>query len=215
VTDRPSVERRLLQALGIIGVVAVGGVLSILPYRLYSRDIRHAKVEAHRVASVVHTAIGCPLGSGGDTVDLINRLQGIGDLEILLSKLEPGESHPAATSGRGSSQLDGTDLRHYAPPVLDADGSAWIAEMRFDLSPMKRESVRLIIDLMLTVVIGATVFSVLLFYLVRRSLLVPLHQVTEIIEGLGPGQEVELPDFETREMAELAAAIRKACARRG
>ena len=47
-----SLERRLQIALAGIACVAVIGVMAILPYRLYERDIRHARVSAHRIASV-------------------------------------------------------------------------------------------------------------------------------------------------------------------
>jgi hypothetical protein len=46
--------------------------------------------------------------------------------------------------------------------------------MEFDLAPLKRESVRLIIDLVLAVALGSLVFSAVVFVLVRQSVVLPL-----------------------------------------
>jgi methyl-accepting chemotaxis protein len=209
--DRPSIERRLLQLLGGIAIVALGGVLAILPYRLYARDIRNAEVNAHRIASLVHVALSVALESGADVTDLVNRFQGIADLEIRLTRLGEGEVHPGEARGRGSSRLDGTDLTYTAPPILARDGGTWIAIMHFDLSPMKRESVRLIIDLLLAVAIGSALFSVAVFLLIRRSLLAPLRDMTRQVERYAAGDALApLPEFESRELASLAAALERA-----
>jgi hypothetical protein len=207
-----SVEIRLIQVLAVIAMMAIAGVLVLLPYRLYSRDIRHATVEAHRISNVLHAALSQAILAGEDTTSLVNRFQGIADLEIRLRALGSGEEHPAAVSGRGSSTLDGTDLTYVAPPILDREGRTWIAEMYFDLSPMKRESVQLIIDLVLAVVIGSMLFSVLVFWLVHVSLVVPLRHATEVIERHDPQTEiVQMPAFRSREMSELAGAVEAAC----
>ncbi len=204
----PSVERHLIRVLGGIACVAVLGVLAILPIRLYQRDIRHATVHAHRVSSVVHTALSHGLIEGDDLGDLINRFQGIADLEIRLRPLATGETHPAGTSQKGSSHLDGTILRFLAPPLLDRDGRTWLAEMTFDLSPMKRESIRLIVDLLLAVALGSAVFSAAVFLLVRRALVTPLREITRTIEAsCEEGATLHSPDFSTREMEELAEAV--------
>ena len=86
-----SVETRLFKLLAVIAAAAVCGVLALLPYRLYSRDIRHAEVQAHRVASVAHTALSQAVGRGEDVTDLANRFQGIADFEIRLRKLAEGD----------------------------------------------------------------------------------------------------------------------------
>ena len=209
VSKTHSAEIRLLQVLAAIAAVAVVGVLAILPYRLYQRDIRHATVHAHRIASVVQTAISHAILEGEDTSDLINRFQGMADIEIRIREREGGADPTAAP---GTSRLDGTELTYVAPPILDRDGHAWLAEMRFDLSPMKRESVRLIIDLVVAVILGSAVFSAVVFLIVRHSLLVPLRNVTKTIDALQPEAEpVHMPEFESREMSELADAVVKAC----
>jgi hypothetical protein len=206
-----SVEVRLLQVLAGIAAVAVAGVLAILPYRLYERDIRTATVHAHRVASLVNTSIGHALADGEDPTDLINRFQGIGDVTIRLERA-PRDAENSGAGGRGQSSLDGTDLTYTAPPIVDEEGRPWRAEMYFDLAPMKRESVRLIIDLVLAVVIGSGVFSLVVFLMVRRSLVDPLRDVTQTIERLHPeAGPAELPGYESREMDELAQAVVKAC----
>jgi hypothetical protein len=211
-----SVQTRLIQVLTGIACVAVLGVLAILPYRLYQRDIRHATVQAHRISSVVHTALARAVLEGEDVTDLVNRFQGIADLEIRLSKLGDGEVHPAATSRKGSSELEGTDLTYTAPPILDREGNTWLASMYFDLSSMKRESIRLIIDLCLVVVIGSALFSLLVFVFVRRMLVVPLRDVTRRVEQIEPGKELgPMPDFHSPEMTDLARAIEKACRAHG
>lgn len=46
----PSFEQRLLLALAVIAVLAIVGTLAILPYRLYERDIRNAKLDAYEKA---------------------------------------------------------------------------------------------------------------------------------------------------------------------
>ncbi|MCC6640323.1 MAG: hypothetical protein IT386_04055 [Deltaproteobacteria bacterium] len=209
--NRPSVQLRLIQLLAVIAAVAVAGVVVIVPYRLYQRDIRHAEVSAHRVASVVHVALGQALHDGKDVADLVNRLQGIADLEIRLHKLAPDETHPAATSGRGSSELDGTDLDFTAPPILARDGSTWLATMHFDLSPMKRESVRLIIDLMIAVLLGSLVFSCAVFFLIRRLMIEPLREVTRRVERFADGQPIgERSEYDTEELEALADALERA-----
>ncbi len=207
-----SVETRLIQVLAGIALVAILGVLAILPYRLYERDIRRATEEAHRISSLLHAALGQALARGEDVTDLVNRFQGLGELEVRLTRLEGGEAHPAARSRRGSSSLRGTDLTYLAAPLLDQEGRTWRAEMLFDLAPMKRESVRLIIDLCLAVVLGSAVFSGVVFWLVRHFLVVPLREATDVIERHDPSTEiVRMPAFASREMARLAAAVEQAC----
>ena len=83
--------------------------------------------------------------------------------------------------------------------------------MHFDLSPMKRESVRLIIDMMAAVLLGSLVFSLAVFFLIRRLLIEPLHEVTKRVEQFADGQPVgALPEYETRELESLAAALERA-----
>jgi len=213
---QPSVESRLIKILAGIAAVAVVGVLVLVPYRLYARDIRHAEVQAHRVASVAHTALSAAVARGEDVTDLANRFQGIADFEIRLRKQEAGELDPAATTGRGTSRLDGTDLTYTAAPIEDASGQVYLATMHFDLSPMKRESVRLIIDLILAVVLGSALFSAVVYVLIRRSLVEPLKEVTRTIEAIADSElPATMPEFETREMLALADAVTRACRAHG
>jgi methyl-accepting chemotaxis protein len=213
-STRPSVERRLLLFLAIIAAVAVAGVLAILPYRLYERDVRLAEVNAHRIGSLLHVALGHALQQGTDVrdvADLANRFQGIAGLELRLRQLEPGEMHPAATSGRASSERRDTDLTYTAAPILDRDGHTWLATMHFDLSPMKRESMRLIFDLVLAVVLASLAFSAAIFWLIRNTLLQPLHEVTERVEEFAAGHDPgPTPTFGSRELATLMDALDRA-----
>ena len=212
----PSVESHLIKILAGIAAVAVVGVLVLVPYRLYARDIRHAEVQAHRVATVAHTALSSALARGEDVTDLANRFQGIADFEIRLRKQEAGELDPASTTGRGTSDLDGTDLTYTAAPIEDASGQVYLATMHFDLSPMKRESVRLIIDLILAVVLGSALFSAVVYVLIRRSLVEPLKEVTRTIEAIADSElPATMPEFETREMSALADAVARACRAHG
>ena len=209
-----SVERHLLRVLAVIAAIAVAGVLAIVPWRLYSRDVRMAEVDAHRIGSLVHVALSHELqhdADAKDVDDLVNRFQGIAGLEIRLHRLEPGEVHPAATSGRGSSERHDTDLTYTAPPILDRDGAEWLATMHFDLSPMKRESIRLIVDLVLAVMLGSAAFSAAVYWLIRRNLLQPLHEVTRRVETFAAGRELgPAPGFESRELQQLMDALDRA-----
>ncbi|MGH0034143.1 MAG: hypothetical protein ACQGVK_03860 [Myxococcota bacterium] len=212
----PSVELRLARILVVIAGVAVLGVLALVPYRLYARDIRHAEVQAHRVATVAHTALAQAVAQGRDVTDLANRFGSIADFEIRLRRVESGEVDPTLTSGRGASHLEGTDLTYTTAPILDPEGRAYLATMHFDLSPMKRESVRLIVDLVLAVVLGSALFSAMVYLLIRRSLVQPLREVTRSIEEIASSSEpVELPAFETCEMSELSEALQRACRAHG
>lgn len=203
-----SIETRLIQLLVAIAFVAIVGMMLILPYRLYERDIRHASEEAHRISSVAHAALARSLAAGDDVNDLLNRFQGVGAFDIELEKLSNASEHPAADTRRGTSELDGTDLSYVAAPILDAKGDTWLATMHFDLSPMKRDSIRLIIDLVLVVGFGSLAFSVVVFWLIRSSLLQPLHRVTRRIASFEEsGGELEMPVFHTTEMRELADAV--------
>jgi hypothetical protein len=209
-----SVERHLLRVLVAIAAVAVVGVLTIVPWRLYSRDVRLAEVDAHRVGSLLHVALSHELQHGGDAqdvADLVNRFQGIAALEIRLRQLEPGEIQPESASGRGSSERHDTDLTYTAPPILDTQGQTWLATMHFDLSPMKRESMRLIIDLVFAVMLGSAAFSAAVYLLIRRSLLQPLHEVTRRVETFAAGRELgPTPAFESRELQTLMDALDRA-----
>ena len=208
----PSVEARLLRLLILIAAVAVLGVLALVPYRLYSRDVRHAEVQAHRLASVANAALGQAVARGEDVRDLANRFQGIADFEIRLRRLQPGDLEPTATSSRGRSELDGTELTYTGTPIVGSDGTTWLATMYFDLSPMRRESVRLIVDLVVAVVLGAALFSAVVYLLIRRALVNPLRDVTRRIEDLAEGRVPgSLREFETREMAALAVAVERVC----
>jgi len=205
------VEFRLLQVLAGISVVAILGVLAILPYRLYERDIRHATVEAHQMAGLLHVALADALARGEDTTALVNRFQGMTSLEIRLRPLAADEKHPSADLQRGSSTLVGTDLTYVAAPILDDEGRTWLAEMQFDLAPMKRESIRLIIDLVLAVAMGSIAFSAVVYWLVHRALVVPLRRATQELLAQAGCETVELPRFESREMIDLAEALDRAC----
>jgi len=208
----PSVERRLTHLLLGIAAVAILGVLAILPYRLYERDIRHASVEASRLSSVVHVALSEALAQGADVTELINRFQGISNVDIRLTRLQPGDIHPGEATGKASSRLSGTDLDYLAPPILDRAGHTWLAHMHFDLSPMKRESIRLIIDLTLAVVLGSAVFSLAVFFLIRMALVEPLQKLDGIVEAIGRGGEMPADvHFRTREVETLARSVHKAC----
>jgi len=212
----PSVERHLIRMLAIIACIAVIGVLVILPYRLYERDIRNARLHAHRIASVVHVAISKAVQEGDDISDLVNRLQGSASLEMRLTKVESGEVHPVVTSGKGSSDLKGTTLTYIAPPIVDHEGDRWLATMEFDLSAMKRESIRLIIDLVLAVLIGSTIFSLAVFLLVRWAILRPLRDVTHRVERFeSEGKPLKMPHYETEEMSKLGATIDRVCTAQG
>ena len=218
-SQAPSVERRLIMTLLVIAGIAIAGVLAILPYRLYSRDIQQATTDAHRLSSVVHVALShALLGEEVDQAsltDLVNRLQGMGNVGVRLRSLEPGELHPAATSGKGSSTRRDTELVYVAPPITDRRGTTWIATMEFDLSPMKRRSVRLITDLVLAVGIGSLAFSAMIFLLIRRTLLQPIRSVTQLIsdiaDGEGTGGLIQMPEFASAEMETLAREVERAC----
>lgn len=211
--DRRSIESRLVRTLAVIGIVAVAGVVAILPWRLYDRDIRHAKVQAHRVSSVVQTALAQAVQSGEDPTDLINRLHALADVEIQLSRLDERQLHPNAGSSKGRSDLSGTRLTYVAPPILGRGGEVWLAEMEFDLAPMKRDSVRLIIDLVLAVVFGSLVFSAVVFLLIRQSVVMPLREFVETIDRRHPDHpDIAAPEFDTLEMRELVDAVERACA---
>jgi hypothetical protein len=204
------IQFRLALTLGVIGLVAIGGILLILPYRLYERDIRIAAEEAHRVSSVVQAALADRLASGRDARELVNRIQGVGGMGLAISRLEAGEPVQGAVAGRGSSVLDDTDLRYVSAPVLDAEGRAWIAELHFDLSPMKRESLRLVLDVVLAVAFGATVFAGIVFVFVRRAFVLPLRALTGATERIAAGSlDGGLPAFESPEMVRLAEAIER------
>lgn len=209
-----SVERRLIALLVFIAAIAVIGVLAIVPYRLYERDVRLAEVNAHRIGSLLHVSLANALQRGTsvkDVSDLANRLQAVADLEIHLRELPESELSPGDPGGPGSSVRRDTDLTYTAPPILDKDGHSWVATMHFDLSPMKRESVRLIIDLVLAVLLGSVVFSVGVFWLIRGALLQPLHEVTLRVERFAEGEELgPPPSFETRELRELFDALERA-----
>ena len=206
-----SIEVRLIQLLVAIACTALVGMLMILPYRLYERDIRHASEQAHRISSVAHAALAQGLAAGDGVNDLMNRFQSVADFEIELEKLGDAGDHPAAVTQRGTSELDGTDLTYVAAPILDARGDTWLATMHFDLSPMKRDSIRLIIDLVLVVGLGSLGFSIVVFWLIRSSLVQPLRRVTRrIAQFEATGEPLEMPTFHTSEMRELAEAIERA-----
>jgi methyl-accepting chemotaxis protein len=210
--DIPSVESRLIRLLAMIAGTAVIGVLAILPYRLYQRDIRTAEVNAHRIASVVHASLSRAARNGEDLAEIVNSVQGIAATEITLQRVDEGEVHPAATFRAGSSVLRGTDLTYYAPPIFDRDGKTMIASMYFDLAPMKRSSVYLIIGLVIAVIGGSIVFSVAVFYLIRHSLVLPLQEAIERYEAAGSaGGSLDLPPSRSREVNDLVRAVSKAC----
>ena len=90
--------------------------------------------------------------------------------------------------------------------------------MEFDLSPMKRRSIRLITDLVLAVAIGSLTFSAMIFLLIRRALLLPVHSITERISEIADGQggaSIKMPGFASEEMIVLAREIERACEARG
>jgi len=199
-SQAPSVERRLILTLLVIAGVAISGVLAILPYRLYSRDIQQATMDAHRLSSVVHVALSHALLQEeldhASLTDLVNRLQGMGNVNVRLASLQPGV--------------------YVAPPIKDRNGVTWLATMEFDLSPMKRRSIRLITDLVLAVAIGSVAFSSVIFLLIRRTLLIPIKSVTQrigdIADGDGAAESLQMPDFTSAEMKALASEVERACA---
>lgn len=213
-SEVPSVERRLLALLLLIAAIAVLGVLAIVPYRLYTRDVRLAEENAHRIGSLLHVALASELAHKTDPsemADLVNRFQGVADMKIALRQLLPGEASPGDPSGAGSSTRDDTDLTYTPPPILDADGHTWVTTMQFDLAPMKRESIRLIFDLTLAVLLGSALFSLAVFVLVRNSIVQPLREVTKQVERFAEGATLDrMPQFESRELTSLLDALDRA-----
>lgn len=202
------IQFRLVLTLVAIGLAAVAGLLAILPYRLYERDIRLAADQAHRVSGVVQAALTCPLAAGSDAAGLVERIQAAGDMRVALSRLEAGALPAGAVAGRGSSVLDDTALRYVGAPVMDAQGRPWIAELQFDLSPMKRESLRLVFDLVVAIVLGATLFGAVVFWFVRRAFVLPLRELTRAVLRRAAGDpDPRLPRFESLELQELAQAV--------
>ncbi len=210
VTDLPSFERRLLLALGVIAVIAIVGTLAILPYRLYERDIRNAKLYAHRTSGLVHASVARALENGTDVDVLLERLRSISDAGIRLEPLPPTEARASEDWGRGQSDVDGTTLTYTAPPVRAADGTHWRLETKYDIAVLKRDSVRLIIDLLIAVVVASAAFSGVIFVLVRGGLLRPMRHITDELERVAMhGGEPDLPPASSRELA----AFRKAASR--
>jgi hypothetical protein len=203
----PSVENRLVLVLAGIAGVAIIGVLAILPYRLYTRDIRNAEIHAHRISSIAQTALIETLREGRDTSDLMNRLQSIAEFDIQLVQLEDPKSREGKPA---SSQIDGTILVYNSSPIADSDGRPWLVRTTFDLSPMKRESVRLIIDLILAVIVGSAIFSTVVFLIVRHAILIPLRKMAEALQRFHSSGEAEaMPKFHSREMADLGNAVER------
>lgn len=213
-SEPPSVERRLVALLALIAAIAVLGMLAIVPYRLYERDVRLAEEDAHRIGSLLHVALANELAHKTDPkemADLVNRFQGIADMKIALRQLLPGEASPGDPSGAGSSTRDDTDLTYTAPPILDEDGHTWVATMHFDLSSMKRDSLRLVFDLTLAVLIGSALFSAVVFVLVRNWIVQPLREVTKQVERFAEGAPLDrMPQFESRELTSLLEALDRA-----
>lgn len=206
----PSFERRLLLALGVIAVIAIGGTLAILPYRLYERDIRNAQLHAHRTSGLVHAAVGAALEEGHDVEPLLERLRSISDAGIRLEVMPAGTAPPSKGWGRGHSDIDGTTLTYVAPPLRGSDGQLWQLAMQHDIAILKRDSVRLIIDLLLSVGVGAVAFSIAIFILVRAGLLRPMRHITDELERVAAqGGDPDLPPASSREVA----AFRKAASR--
>jgi hypothetical protein len=76
---------------------------------------------------------------------------------------------------------------------------------------MKRESLRLIQDLVVAVLVGSGAFSLAVFLLIRNALLRPLHEVTERVERFAEGRDVgPLPSYESHELASLMDALDRA-----
>ena len=219
----PSVERRLIITLLAIACVAVAGVLAILPYRLYSRDIQQAMTDAHQLSSVVHTSLSHALLredlDQSALRDLMNRFQGLGNVQVRLRRLEQGEIHPVATSGKGSSTRRDTELTYVAPPIIDREGATWLATMEFDLSRMKQRSIRLITDLIIAVALGSLAFSAAIFLLIRRTLLEPIRSVTTRIGEIADGGDIRdgfaTLEFDSAEMIAMTREVERACEARG
>lgn len=206
----PSFERQLLLALLVIAAIAGAGTLAILPYRLYERDIRNAQLDAHRTSGLVQAAVGLALTQGEDVEGLLERLRSISNWGIRLEALPSDTPPPSEGWGRGRSEIDGTTLTYVAPPVRGADGRLWRLEMRHDIANMKRDSVRLIIDLLVAVGIASTGFSIVIIVLVRGGLLRPMRRITDELERAAQdGGEPDLPPASSRELA----AFREAASR--
>lgn len=206
----PSFEKRLFQALLVIAAIAIVGTLAILPYRLYERDIRNAQLHAHRTSGLVHAALERALEQGSDVEALLERLRSISDAGIRLEPLPAETAKPSQGWGRGRSEVDGTTLTYVAPPLRGADGQLWQLEMKHDIAMLKRDSVRLIIDLLVAVVVGSAVFSAGIFLLIRGGLLRPMRRITDELERVAKqGGEPDLPPASSRELA----AFRQAASR--
>lgn len=206
----PSFEKRLSLALIVIAAVAIAGTLAILPYRLYERDIRNAQLYAHRTSGLVHAALERALEHRADVEALLERLRSISDAGIRLEPLPAETEKPSQGWGRGRSEVDGTTLTYLAPPLRGADGQLWQLEMQHDIAMMKRDSVRLIIDLLIAVLVGSAIFSAGIFVLIRGGLLRPMRHITDELERVAKhGGEPDLPPASSRELA----AFRQAASR--
>ena len=208
----PSFEKQLLLALLVIAAIAFAGTLAILPYRLYERDIRNAQLDAHRTSGLVQATVELALARGEDVEGLLERLRSISNWGIRLEALPPDTPPPSEGWGRGRSEVDGTTLSYVAPPVRDAEGGLWRLEMQHDIANMKRDSVRLIIDLLIAIGISSVGFSIAIFLLVRRGLLRPMRHITDELERAAKdGGDPNLPPASSRELAAFRDAAGRLC----
>ncbi|MDH3685015.1 MAG: hypothetical protein OEP95_02260 [Myxococcales bacterium] len=206
----PSFEKQLLLALLVIAAIALAGTLAILPYRLYERDIRNAQLDAHRTSGLVQAAVGLALTQGEDVEGLLERLRSISNWGIRLEGLPSETPPPSEGWGRGRSEIDGTILTYVAPPVRDAAGGLWRLEMQHDIANLKRDSVRLIVDLLIAGGIGAAGFSIAIFLLVRGGLLRPMRHITDELERAAEdGGDPNLPPASSRELAAFREAAHR------
>jgi len=75
---------------------------------------------------------------------------------------------------------------------------------------VRRDSVGIIIDLVIAVVLGSAVFSTGIFLLVRRGLLEPLREVTRQVARIPQGGDAEeLPRYASRELRDLAETVNR------
>ena len=82
--------------------------------------------------------------------------------------------------------------------------------MQHDIANLKRDSVRLIIDLLIAGGIGAAGFSFAIFLLVRGGLLRPMRHITDELERAAEdGGDPDLPPASSRELEAFREAANR------
>jgi len=129
----------------------------------------------------------------------------------------------ALQTGRSTSKVEGPILTYWSPIKADsqcghchkdanrkpveAGVALGVVETRFDLTPQRNRSIRTIVEITGFLLGMIVLIALAVFAIIRRHLIAPLQELTDGLERSVKQPDLPLPQYQSKEMADLIGAM--------